>query len=222
MPSTVPNSPMNGVTDAVVASQLMLRSSLASSSLMPSCSVRSSASRLVQRAARLSPAAPLLRSRNRRPPPAATGGTARSPPSRLPGRWLCGTRAGTATLAAARARGTPPLGKDDGPGERSKRQIRIASTPYPSGLVRLDHLPEISLQEEGNGSRRRSIRLLILKSNIETRALSKKTVYGIQDLRSSTTARTARPRYNRLECCWSWWSRTTRWSSGCASVFIPA
>ena len=47
MPSTVPNSPMNGVTEAVVASQFMLRSSLASSSLTPSCRVRSSAVRFV-------------------------------------------------------------------------------------------------------------------------------------------------------------------------------
>ena len=45
MPSTVPNSPMKGVTEAVVASQFMLRSSLASSSLTPICSVRSSAAR---------------------------------------------------------------------------------------------------------------------------------------------------------------------------------
>src|ERR1035441_7323921 len=47
MPSTVPNNPMKGVTDAVVASQLMLRSILAISSLTPSCRVRSSAARLV-------------------------------------------------------------------------------------------------------------------------------------------------------------------------------
>ena len=53
MPSTVPSSPMNGVTDAVVASQLMLRSSLASSSLMPICRVRSRAMRLLSDAARL-------------------------------------------------------------------------------------------------------------------------------------------------------------------------
>ena len=47
MPHTVPNSPINGDTVAVVASQFMLRSSRATSSLMPSCSVRSSASLLV-------------------------------------------------------------------------------------------------------------------------------------------------------------------------------
>src|ERR1035437_2795364 len=47
MPITVPINPINGVTEAVVASQFMLRSSLASSSLMPSCRVRSSAVRLV-------------------------------------------------------------------------------------------------------------------------------------------------------------------------------
>ncbi len=45
IPHTVPNSPMNGVTVAVVASQFMCRSSLAISSLSPSCSVRSSATR---------------------------------------------------------------------------------------------------------------------------------------------------------------------------------
>ena len=47
MPITVPINPINGVTEAVVASQFMLRSSLASSSLTPSCSVRSRAVRLV-------------------------------------------------------------------------------------------------------------------------------------------------------------------------------
>ncbi len=46
MPSTVPSRPMNGVTDAVVASQLMFRSSLDISSLTPNCSERSSAVRL--------------------------------------------------------------------------------------------------------------------------------------------------------------------------------
>ena len=43
MPHTVPKRPMNGLTVAVVASQFMLRSSLATSSLTPSCSDRSSA-----------------------------------------------------------------------------------------------------------------------------------------------------------------------------------
>ena len=47
MPHTVPNSPMKGDTVAVVASKPMLRSRRVISSLMPSCSVRSSASGLV-------------------------------------------------------------------------------------------------------------------------------------------------------------------------------
>src|SRR5579863_10425627 len=47
MPQTVPNKPMNGETPAVVARILMLRSRRVSSSLMPSCKVRSSASGLV-------------------------------------------------------------------------------------------------------------------------------------------------------------------------------
>src|ERR1051326_1721126 len=40
MPSTVPSNPINGVTDAVVASQLIFRSSLAISSLTPNCNAR--------------------------------------------------------------------------------------------------------------------------------------------------------------------------------------
>ena len=43
MPHTVPNRPTNGLTEAMVASQFILRSRREISSLMPSCSVRSSA-----------------------------------------------------------------------------------------------------------------------------------------------------------------------------------
>ena len=49
MPHTVPSSPMKGDTVAVVASQFMLRSRRVTSSLMPSCRVRSSAFTLVIR-----------------------------------------------------------------------------------------------------------------------------------------------------------------------------
>ena len=48
MPATVPSNPINGETEAVVANQLILRSSLASSSLTPSCKLRSKATRLMR------------------------------------------------------------------------------------------------------------------------------------------------------------------------------
>ena len=43
MPQTVPNRPMKGETEATVASQFMFISSLVTSSLIPSCRLRSMA-----------------------------------------------------------------------------------------------------------------------------------------------------------------------------------
>ena len=185
MPSTVPNSPMNGVTDAVVASQFMLRSSLASSSLMPSCRVRSSAVRLVTRAARFHLPLDLFVAE------IEDGHQRRG--AELLARHHDGFQAGglaeraqEARVGLARAAQGLPLGKNHGPGIDGKTDQNAEHGDFRRAAA-LDHFPEIYLKKEGNRSFE-SNSSPKSKSIIETRGNDKKTALRLRPAGTRTHA----------------------------------
>ena len=156
----MPISPINGVTDAVVASQFMLRSSLASSSLTPICRVRSSAVRLVTLPRRFD--LPLdffvAEIENGDQGRGAELFAGDHHGFHAGGLAKCAqeTRVG---LAGAAER--LPLGKDDGPGIDGKTDQNDQHSRCRTGRCCWTISQRSDLQKEGNGRFERAIRLLI-------------------------------------------------------------